>query len=212
VKKLQSEPDRPKRRRDREAKRHALVAAAIRLFSKKGYDSTTTREIAAEAGCAEGLIHRYFGAKSGLLLAILESLSTAKDKALFEHGAPCGSLAIELHQLTQLQLDHLWEKRDYLRVSFSQAFRDPRFGNALWSIPQRRTKLLARRLRQHKHEWSLSDDDIQTLAHAITAMSFVFGFIRPVVLGQSRTQTRNLAFKVTGLMTRALQEQEAMSQ
>ena len=63
----------PGRVRNRPAREQALIAAATRLFATKGYDATTTREIAAEAGCAEGLIHRYFQGKEGLLFAIIRS-------------------------------------------------------------------------------------------------------------------------------------------
>jgi len=63
---------RPRRTRDRAGKQQALIVAALKLFASKGYDATTTREIAACAGCAEGLIHRYFSGKAGLLPALME--------------------------------------------------------------------------------------------------------------------------------------------
>jgi AcrR family transcriptional regulator len=59
-----------KRKRNRVVRERALLAAASKLFASRGYEATTTREIAARAGCAEGLIHRYFKSKAGLLLAI----------------------------------------------------------------------------------------------------------------------------------------------
>src|SRR2546427_12902361 len=59
-----------KRKRNRTAREEALVAAASKLFASRGYVSSTTREIAAAAGCAAGLIHRYFRGKEGLLLAL----------------------------------------------------------------------------------------------------------------------------------------------
>jgi hypothetical protein len=62
----------PKRKRDRAGKQRALMLAALRLFATKGYEATTTREIASAAGCAEGLIHRYFKGKAGLLPALVE--------------------------------------------------------------------------------------------------------------------------------------------
>jgi len=57
------------RTRNRAAREAALITAAGKLFASRGYEATTTREIAACADCAEGLIHRYFKGKSGLLLA-----------------------------------------------------------------------------------------------------------------------------------------------
>ena len=66
------QPGRPKTR-NRAVKEKALIQAATKLFADKGYESTRTRDIAALAGCAEGLIHRYFQGKAGLLLAIVQS-------------------------------------------------------------------------------------------------------------------------------------------
>ncbi len=46
--------------------REEILAAALRIFSAKGYDAASTREIAAEAGVNHGLIRYYFGAKDRL--------------------------------------------------------------------------------------------------------------------------------------------------
>src|SRR5579883_2178780 len=62
----------PHGRHDKAARQQALVDAASAIFAEQGYDAATTREIAERAACAEGLIHRYFGGKQGLLLAVLE--------------------------------------------------------------------------------------------------------------------------------------------
>src|SRR3989475_4762466 len=59
-------------KRDPTAKQQALISAATKLFATRGYEATTTQGIAACAGCAEGLIHRYFGGKRGLLLALIK--------------------------------------------------------------------------------------------------------------------------------------------
>jgi len=45
--------------------------AAIKVFSRKGFNGTTTREIAREAGIAEGTIFRYFKTKKDLFLSLL---------------------------------------------------------------------------------------------------------------------------------------------
>jgi len=65
-----------KRKRNRAARERALVLAAGKLFASRGYDAATTREIAALAGCAEGLIHRYFKGKAGLLAALIQHRGT----------------------------------------------------------------------------------------------------------------------------------------
>lgn len=55
-----------KEQRSEETKRMILKAAG-KLFSKKGYDSVTMREIAKEAGCSHTTIYLYFKDKEALL-------------------------------------------------------------------------------------------------------------------------------------------------
>jgi AcrR family transcriptional regulator len=59
------------RRRDAEATRNALLAAARGRFVQLGYDRTTLRDVAAEAGVNLALVKRYFGSKEGLFKAAL---------------------------------------------------------------------------------------------------------------------------------------------
>ncbi len=51
-----------------------ILDVAIKLFSEKGFDKTTTKEIAKEALIAEGTIFRYFSTKRDILLGVLETL------------------------------------------------------------------------------------------------------------------------------------------
>ena len=49
-----------------------LLTAAITMYAKNGYHSTTVDEIAAEAGVSTGIAYRYFRNKKDLLLSALE--------------------------------------------------------------------------------------------------------------------------------------------
>jgi len=59
------------RPRDATATRAALLQAARGRFVRLGYDATTTRDVAADAGVNPALIKRYFGSKEGLFKAAL---------------------------------------------------------------------------------------------------------------------------------------------
>lgn len=54
--------------------RHALVLAALRLFGEKGFEGTSTRDIAAEASSNIGSIAYHFGSKEGLRIACAEHI------------------------------------------------------------------------------------------------------------------------------------------
>jgi AcrR family transcriptional regulator len=62
----------PARKRDADATRAAILAAAKKHFARSGYDGAFLREIAAEAGADAALINRYFGGKEGLFQAALK--------------------------------------------------------------------------------------------------------------------------------------------
>lgn len=53
--------------------RKSIVAAAGKLFSSKGYDAVTMREIAKEAGCSHTTIYIYFKDKEALLYQLSKS-------------------------------------------------------------------------------------------------------------------------------------------
>jgi AcrR family transcriptional regulator len=52
-----------------EETRERIVDAALRLFREKGFDETTMRDIAAEAGVATGAAYYYFRSKEELVMA-----------------------------------------------------------------------------------------------------------------------------------------------
>jgi len=68
--------------------RTALVRAALKLFGEKGYDGTSTREIAAAAKANIGSIAYHFGGKEGLRAAcadfIVETVQKIAGQAIGE--------------------------------------------------------------------------------------------------------------------------------
>jgi len=68
-----------------------IVDAAARLFARQGYHHTTTKQIAAEAGIAEGTIYNYFASKQDLLLAMLNHLAEMDALVVTVGRSPAGS-------------------------------------------------------------------------------------------------------------------------
>src|SRR5580692_2194946 len=68
-------------RLDSEARRKAIVEAAMPLFARKGFGGTTTKQIAEAAGVSEALLFKHFPTKSALYQDMLRSGCSA-DPAL----------------------------------------------------------------------------------------------------------------------------------
>jgi AcrR family transcriptional regulator len=70
------------------AARGRLYDTAIRMISERGYEATTLREIAKEAGVSVGLLYRYFPSKQALIIALYEELSSdfARQAAAMKPG------------------------------------------------------------------------------------------------------------------------------
>lgn len=65
---------KPAEEQGRDATVAAVERAARKLFAERGYAGVSVRDIAAEAGVNHGLIHRHFGAKEGVLRAVLQGM------------------------------------------------------------------------------------------------------------------------------------------
>lgn len=57
------------------AARARLYSIAMRLIAERGYEATTLRDIAREAGVSVGLLYRYFPNKQAVVIALYDELS-----------------------------------------------------------------------------------------------------------------------------------------
>ncbi|MDE3135149.1 MAG: TetR/AcrR family transcriptional regulator [Acidobacteriota bacterium] len=58
------------------AARDRLYAIAIHMIADRGYEATTLRDIAKEAGVSVGLLYRYFPSKQAVVIALYDELSS----------------------------------------------------------------------------------------------------------------------------------------
>lgn len=76
-----------------EATKQSLIQAGLRLFGEKGYDATSTRELAAAAQSNVGSIAYHFGGKSGLHRACGEAIAEMMQKVAGPALAAAGDLS-----------------------------------------------------------------------------------------------------------------------
>jgi len=80
-------PADPKQARSKQTK-EKIVQAAIQLFTERGYEKTTSNDIAAAAGVSVGSFYVYFTDKRQLLLTIFDRLSDELFTNIFDGLKP----------------------------------------------------------------------------------------------------------------------------
>ncbi|HEY0945079.1 MAG TPA: helix-turn-helix domain-containing protein [Opitutaceae bacterium] len=76
--------------RMREASRAKILHAALHVFARRGFHSTTMAAIAKRAGVATGLLYNYFKSKDDLLAEILEQSKAELSALIKQHLSTAG--------------------------------------------------------------------------------------------------------------------------
>ncbi|MEC0234286.1 TetR/AcrR family transcriptional regulator [Paenibacillus kribbensis] len=104
-----------------ESKKNDILQAAIRLFSRKGYYSTSVEEIAKESGMAKASFYKYFQRKEELPLEmciILEKNIEQDIRALY--SKPDLTTHDKLHDFIVLYLRNLVKNKVYLMMDLPE--------------------------------------------------------------------------------------------
>jgi AcrR family transcriptional regulator len=120
-------------------RRRAIVAAVQGSFAEKGFDGTTTRELAVAAGVSEALLYKHFPSKESLYAAMLEACADGPMVAEFTRALTLppstSTLVVLVHLLTshfllgedlqkttmhRLALRSLLEDADFVRLGAKQ--------------------------------------------------------------------------------------------
>jgi len=99
-----------------ERTRQLILNTALELFAEHGYDATTMRDIAGQAGVSLGLAYRYFQSKESLVLALYQQMATETDQAIAH--LPSGTVA---ERFVSTMTARLEQARPY-RESFGALF------------------------------------------------------------------------------------------
>jgi AcrR family transcriptional regulator len=75
------------------AAREAILAAARARFTEQGYDRTTIRQVASDAGIDPSMVMRYYGNKEGLFAAAVDVDLRLPDLAVLPRDEVAGVLA-----------------------------------------------------------------------------------------------------------------------
>ncbi|MTJ29837.1 TetR/AcrR family transcriptional regulator [Aphanizomenon sp. UHCC 0183] len=99
--------------------RGRILQAAQRLFAAKGFEGTTTRDLAQTAGVAEGTLFRHFANKKAILVEVATSGWVDILTDLLTELSEMGSYKA-IAQVMQRRMWNLQKNADIMRVCFME--------------------------------------------------------------------------------------------
>ncbi len=106
---------------EKNATRQRIITAAQSLFVTRGFEATTTRDIARESGIATGTLFNYFPTKEDIVGQLAAEL-LVKAWAAFERQALVATLEEELFALIAAELRQLKPLRKFLAPLLETTF------------------------------------------------------------------------------------------
>lgn len=100
--------------------KRAIFEAAIKIFSTNGFEGATMDDMAQEAGVAKGTLYYYFKSKEELFKFIITEGMELIGEQLNEAAEKEENSLDKLKSLCTLQLNLVYEKRDFFKVVMSQ--------------------------------------------------------------------------------------------
>lgn len=124
--------------------RGRILEAAYRLFSERGIDSTTTREIAGAAEVNEVTIFRHFGTKEGLVGAIIDQFLQDQAAVRLTGLRLSGDLAADLEMIVRAILALHADRGDFIRFIMTNLSHRPEYAGGLQTMNETMMERLAK--------------------------------------------------------------------
>lgn len=113
-------------REQQEATRRQIVACAVDLMTRQGFDGTTMKDIARAAGIGDATIYKYFPTKDRIVVGYLDdAVQQALDDTLQTPGFDTYELQEKLQRLTDAVLERLLADREFVAQVRLLAQRSP---------------------------------------------------------------------------------------
>jgi AcrR family transcriptional regulator len=111
------------------ARRTQILDAATRVFASKGFNRATIRDVAQDAGVADGTIYNYFANKTDLLFGLLDRLNdTERRPASLAQAteAPFGDAFRDYFRAyVRERVEALWSNADLFRAVLPELLANP---------------------------------------------------------------------------------------
>ncbi|MDX2149170.1 MAG: TetR/AcrR family transcriptional regulator [Bryobacteraceae bacterium] len=162
-------------------RRQAIIEAAVKLFSEKGFRGVTTRELAAAVGVSEPVLYQHFATKRDLYTAIIDAKSQEGQEKFSTFLGPFLQMDDDrgfLLQLADLILHFYSADPAYIRLLLFSALED----HELKEIAYQRQKLAFIQLVASYFERRMAAGALRRIDPAIAAQSFM-GMVANYAMG-----------------------------
>ncbi len=92
-----------------------ILIKALDLFSERGYDATSVREICEAAGVTKPTLYHFYGSKEGVYRALVEGTLESYRKGVREIVAAPGSVPERLRRIARGHFEYTRERRELVR-------------------------------------------------------------------------------------------------
>jgi AcrR family transcriptional regulator len=114
--------------------REAIQRAALRLFSRQGYEQTTVEQIAAAAEISPSTFFNYFPSKEDVvILDVYDPMMLA----LFSEGPRTEPLSLTLERLVRMVAEIMDRDRTYVLARARLIFSEPALRSRMWDELER---------------------------------------------------------------------------
>jgi AcrR family transcriptional regulator len=168
-------PTAPKQARSKQT-REKIIQAAIHLIQIRGYEKTSSNEIAAEAGVSVGSFYTYFTDKRQILLTIFDRLADDLFKNIFDNIGPEHLFDADVHgnikRAIANALDNEGKRSGLQRAISEMVVKDTEFAERRKAIMQRSISKLQELISLAKKAGLTCDIEPETAAFIVHRVVF----------------------------------------
>jgi len=191
--------------------RERIMAAAVSVFARKGFQRASLDDIAAEAGLTKGAIYWHFRSKNDLFSALLEArfarhaapLPAALATALAANE-PCRRPAVMAAMLKSV-LQRFQDDADWPRLflEFLSQSRDPELAARMRQLVEH-GRQLARQMVEQMKAGGLTDPSLDTDTLAMFWCALIDGFMLAWVVNPDSLDAEGLFERLVGMLWNGL--------
>lgn len=163
-----------------------ILQCAEKLFLEKGFDATSTTQIAREAGCNQALVHYYFRTKDNLFNTIFES----KFRTFFQNVFDTTQLknltfTDKLKHMSETHFDLLWQNPQMPKLLINELSRKKNNINdlreRLHAVPEELFTLMNKELAAEIEAGRIKNVSFMDILVTIISLNASLFIVMPVV-------------------------------